>query len=75
MKELKPCPFCGGEAKTEVGYIKYGDDELLLIAAVYCGVCGVRKSVKFNAELKPFEYFTENFNAAVDMWNRRAGDV
>lgn len=66
--ELKPCPFCGGEAKC-------GGDELLLRAMVYCGVCGVGKYVKFNAEQKPFEEFTENFNAAVDMWNRRANDV
>lgn len=75
MEQLKPCPFCGGEAKTSVGYIKCGGDELLLRATVYCGVCGVGKFVKFNAEQKPFEDFAKNFNAAVDMWNRRADDV
>ena len=75
MEQLKPCPFCGGEAKTEVSYIQCGGDELLLRAAVFCKVCGVGRTVRFNAELKPFEDFTENFNTAVDMWNRRATDV
>lgn len=70
--ELKPCPFCGGEAKTEVSYIKCGGDELHLRASVYCGVCGVGKAVKFDAMYKPFENFAEQFNAVTDMWNRRA---
>ena len=74
MKGLKPCPFCGGEAGTEISYIKCGGDELLLRATVFCKSCGVNKTVRFNALNKPFEEYTRSFYAAVDMWNRRAGD-
>ena len=72
MYDLKPCPFCGGAAKTEVSYIKCGGDELLLRAAVFCGTCGTGKTVKFDAMCKPFDDFTENFKAAAEAWNRRA---
>lgn len=70
--KLKPCPFCGGEAKTEVSYSQFDGAELLLRASVYCRVCGVGKTVKFDAMYKPFENFAEQFNAVIDMWNRRA---
>lgn len=74
MDRLKPCPFCGGEAKTGVSYIKCGGDELILRASVYCDACGVGKSVTFDAMCMPFENFTEQFNAVAEMWNRRASD-
>ncbi len=74
MYKLKPCPFCGGEAKTEVSCIEWGGDELLLRATVYCGVCGIGKTVKFDAMCKPFENFTQQFIATAEMWNRRANE-
>ena len=38
MEELKPCPFCGGEASIRLYYNgRYG---------VQCDVCGVRGVVK-----------------------------
>ena len=72
MAELKPCPFCGGDAKTEVSYLKYGGDDLLLKATVYCGECRVGKSVKFNALCKSFDEYIEQFKTATDIWNERA---
>ncbi len=72
--ELKPCPFCGGEAKTELDLYTMAENKLYLRATVFCGACGVGKTVKFNATLITFEKVLENLNAAVDMWNRRADD-
>ena len=72
IDELKPCPFCGGEAKTEVAYITCGGDDLLLRATVFCSSCGVSRTVKFNAMRVPFDKYVGQFKAAADMWNRRA---
>lgn len=69
---LKPCPFCGGAAKTEVSYIKCGGDELLMRATVFCTSCGCAKTVKFDGLNKTFEYYAEQADTAMEMWNRRA---
>ena len=69
--ELKPCPFCGGEAATEVSYCMIGDG-MILRATVFCGGCGCSRTVKFSADRKPFEEYIEQFRAVEDMWNRRA---
>lgn len=58
--KLKPCPFCGGEAKknmakTETGELKY---------YISCQKCYAR-SRSFT--------FTQNEEAAVKAWNRRNG--
>ena len=65
MAELKPCPFCGGEAKThvcaeldnEVLKIIYGDK-----IGVHCGKCGIA-TLPFTTEAE-----------AIDAWNRRTED-
>lgn len=36
MSELKPCPFCGGEAGYESTQHKYG-----VVHSIYCEECGV----------------------------------
>ena len=74
MRELKRCPFCGGDAKTEVCYIKCGGDELLMRATVFCSSCGCAKTVRFDGMNKPFSDYEEQFRAAMDMWNRRADE-
>lgn len=60
MANLKPCPFCGGEA-----YIKktpdYGSEKPRLFAT--CCVCGV--------ETPPI---ARNRKEAIAAWNRRATD-
>jgi len=69
--ELKPCPFCGRDAKTEITAMNQGIDTVLN-AVVYCPACGCAKSVKFTNRLDSFEDFIKNLDAAVEMWNRRA---
>ena len=68
--ELKPCPFCGGEAKlkgicgTETAY-----------AFVFCKNCGSRteKNFEFNnkEKSKPHESLELAKRYVVDLWNVR----
>lgn len=63
MKDLKPCPFCGGKAwlarnaKRKI----YGKDEYRVGVSVYCGVCEARMF-----------YGTEE--EAIKAWNRRVAN-
>ena len=71
MAELKPCPFCGGEAKTIVDYDTCSSDKLLMSAYVQCSVCGIYQRIKFDASHKRFEDFTDAFERAISLWNQR----
>lgn len=60
MEELKPCPFCGGKAFR---LLSGDDDELnLKFCAVHCENCDCRTA------------FFENFDLAIQRWNRRANE-
>ena len=63
MAELKPCPFCGGEAHTA---IKHGFGGRM--ALVICGNCEASGEA-FYAE----NYFIEEkaTEKAIEAWNRR----
>ena len=59
MAELKPCPFCGGEAVLEHDYCARG------YSYVRCGKCGVKGfmfCMKFNKS---------SDEEAIEAWNRR----
>jgi len=60
MSDLKPCPFCGGEANL-VGYGLTG-----VMKVVQCSDCGARTRA-FDPKIKRGEN-------AIDAWNRRASD-
>jgi len=76
MAELKPCPFCGGEAKVT----RY--DRLFIIE---CEPCGYHRSFKGwiqtvpndkcvsadESELKEY-YHHDAWDKAVEDWGRRA---
>lgn len=62
--ELKPCPFCGGEAKIIV--VKKGFESIITCTTYYCGF--MRHS---------FNNGDTDENAALRLttaWNRRATD-
>lgn len=60
MSELKPCPFCGGEAKLH--YYKSGDFELEVLHDDDCILTEIGDSVIFGSE---------TFQYAVKAWNTR----
>lgn len=60
--DLKPCPFCGGEAKL-VNTMFAGD----MYKTVFCLACNANTN-NFNARDE------KSAMRAVDAWNRRAND-
>ena len=74
MSELKPCPFCGGEAKTK----HYEDNDSLII---YCPTCskdwdlkGERPGERWAADFEFAGWSEEDDDAVIAAWNRRAID-
>lgn len=82
MARLKPCPFCGGKARTSFRQYKFkgqnGYGEKLIRYAFY-GICNVCKAtgVKimadihcgFKAEREEKQFYLD---IAAEAWNRRA---
>lgn len=62
MDELKPCPFCGGEAKLH--QTTYGNN-----IAAYVVWCGNR-----NCDVSPTTRYRRFRKEAIEAWNRRAED-
>lgn len=58
-EELKPCPFCGGEAKTKSSVDVFGHEGFF---SVLCRKCYVRTGC----------YETEA--EVIEAWNRRADE-
>lgn len=71
-KELKNCPFCGGEAELEAEreYIPNPITKLCRYRAyVVCQMCGAR--VGQNGTVGVADKVV---NSAIEAWNRRAAD-
>ena len=63
MAELKPCPFCGGEAEITEFDPFNGYQGSMNMYSVHCKKCG--------AEIVR----NQNKDYAVDAWNRRADNA
>ena len=63
MNELKPCPFCGGEARLLLNAKRkiYGKDEYRTGVVACCNVCEARM-------------FYGSEKLAIEAWNRRVSD-
>lgn len=59
MTELKPCPFCGGKAKSRVDYKKETETYEWIVE---CIICSARTG------------FRKELEDAVEAWNRRANN-
>lgn len=62
--ELKPCPFCGGEAELSCGFYNAVD-----YATVMCTDCGAK--ICFDSDHDPELTFDAMEEAAIRDWNRR----
>lgn len=74
MEDLKPCPFCGSEAETNVSYAKIDGHEVTMCAEVSCSnkQCRVGKCALFMGTNVRFEEYISAFEKAIAAWNRRA---
>ena len=72
-KELKPCPFCGGEACLKDGKpITYSRFEVLVICKkCSASVVGVAM-INFKTEHKSCNGYNLAKEQAIKAWNRRA---
>ena len=62
MTELKPCPFCGGEARLKKHY------RLENTWYVQCNKFGVRTK---NSTQSAYEPWKVTMKASVNIWNKR----
>lgn len=65
MDELKPCPFCGGEAEFDVRETKHG--EIIFVSCTMCDASS--KAFKFHGDADYFE--SRAANKAAHFWNSR----
>ena len=71
--ELKPCPFCGGEAQIE-SITKKGETTILCKCSnCGAGTIGVRAYIPDKA--LAFDVYEECANSVAKRWNQRAGDT
>ncbi len=68
-EKLKPCPFCGGEARMKYGKYNllgaYGNEATeRRWAGVYCIKCGISQPIRRNPTKEQ----------AILYWNMRGGD-
>lgn len=64
-EELRPCPFCGGEA--DVHYFAHDDSE--------CTVMCANPNCRASVSSRSCGSMTTAYNRARKLWNRRAGSA
>ena len=80
MTELKPCPFCGGEAKFFVKYFSERGISRGWQFGIYCFKCNLtapktdyQVEVQLN-ELGDIVTIVDERDKAIEAWNRRVDD-
>ena len=72
MSDLKPCPFCGGEAEIRTTYRELETHDVPIYSYVRCTKCF--------AQTYEFPYKntdrtgTKPVDSAIEAWNRRIGE-
>ena len=78
MSELKPCPFCGGEANIKNMDLHTRDGSIRAYWRVKCSKCQTEKGYTSIYCLRDDDTLFVAFDGrkrAIDAWNRRADDV
>lgn len=83
--ELKPCPFCGGNAKVSlrdmrfIGRNEFGSKKIKCAAQVICNKCRARGPVYTASLINPYDRTCQESAAykwmvgeAAEAWNRGA---
>lgn len=65
-KELKSCPFCGGEPYTAIG-----KDAQFITFKVACYNCCIKREIAIQAGAN-FENVQSAINEVIELWNGRA---
>ena len=70
MAELKPCPFCGGEADRNVAD---GVAGRIIVVTTYCKSCGASVKSAYSPGVinKPKNAIATALRLAAKAWNRR----
>ena len=69
--DLKPCPFCGGEAYLETNHRAFVRGESTKVAFVRCRRCNARTGRFELSEYGRTSYSGEANRLAKEAWNRR----
>ena len=75
--DLKPCPFCGGEAYIrEYAFGHSSSGGFTASYEVGCSKCNIafKKSSKFTLENGQPVFSVNGYEDCVEIWNRRAND-
>lgn len=67
IADLKPCPFCGGDAR-----LSYGDDDGEMYVVSMCESCGMQSMKQYYVS-ESKESVTGAEERALHLWNRRLG--
>lgn len=76
MEPLKPCPFCGGEARMVCTSTVHENELLSKIFIIMCDKCGLRSPNPFRVFVRIADdgasmYDDSERDKAVEVWNRR----
>ena len=69
MPELKPCPFCGGEAKLVETTECWGHGEFHKVKYVACKLCGSKGHTVCDMDI--YDGYADSLDDAIKHWNVR----
>lgn len=71
LYDLKPCPFCGGEAKLETSHRAFINAQTTKVAYVFCTNCNARSGRVALKDYGCTSYSEDANEEAVSRWNIR----
>ena len=69
--KIKPCPFCGCEAKTKIGGRYFDCEKFIVNLTVKCQKCDCGKTLQIDLIDVTFDELMENCKKVIEVWNTR----